>query len=306
MAGWILNGYADLNSEEMLECGLRSCRKWAYEISVSRPFWSALMTKGITDNCLRLALAGAISMGSCGCQQVSSVWNGSWKLDQTKSSVPFPSFTITITPSGEYQYDNGTYGYTFRCDGRDYATSSGRTVSCLQGSALAIELTAKDATRVATAHWGLSADGKVLTIKLPASQAGGSAKTKERVYVRLSGSPHGFAGEWKDQDLEARPHVLVLALKGSILHYAFPERDQYADLPLDGSDVPWQGPGIPPGVTVAIKPNGPYEFLTLRKFRGRITNRGYMRVGATGRTLIEEFWGSGRPDQRAVLTYEKQ
>jgi len=64
----------------------------------------------ITKRAKNWMLASAVSIGILGCHQ-SSPWNGNWKLIPSNSSVPGPNFTITLTPTGEYQTDNGTYSY---------------------------------------------------------------------------------------------------------------------------------------------------------------------------------------------------
>jgi len=61
----------------------------------------------ITKRAKNWMLASAVSIGILGCHQ-SSPWNGNWKLIPSNSSVPGPNFTITLTPTGEYQTDNGT------------------------------------------------------------------------------------------------------------------------------------------------------------------------------------------------------
>ena len=147
----------------------------------------------------------------------------------------------------------------------------------------------------------MSADGKTLTLKGNSTGTDGTVKVKERVYLRISGSS-GFVGGWKDtKRLESRPH-LVLTLDKRILHIAFSGTGQYMDPPLDGTDAPCHGPGVPQGLTIAVRPNGPREFLTLRKMNGRIVNQGSLRVGADGRTLIEEYWSqsSNSPNRRKL------
>jgi hypothetical protein len=181
-----------------------------------------------------------------------------------------------------------------------------RTISCVQTGAFVIDTTTKENGRkVGTAHWELSADGKTLTIKGTSMQSDGSLKPIENVYSRTDASI-GFVGGWKNQKrLESRPQLL-LALNDRSLHITFSESGQYIDAPLDGSDAPVQGPGIPQGLTMAIIPHGPQEFLTLRKFGGQITNQGSLRISADGRTLVEEYWVPRRPEQKATLVYERQ
>lgn len=169
-----------------------------------------------------------------------------------------------------------------------------------------IDTTSKEnGAKISTAHLELSADGKTLTIEGASIQADGSVKPRKTVYSRTSEST-GFAGGWRSTKLfEARPQ-LVLALNERSLHITFSESGQYADPLLDGSDAPMHGPGVPQGLTMAITPHGPQEFLTLKKVRGQIINQGFLRLSADGRSLVEEYWRPSAPEQKAWLIYEKQ
>jgi hypothetical protein len=216
----------------------------------------------VKNSCLAWAFVGAISLAAFGHSGASPTWNGTWKLNASKSSIPGPSFVIAISPAGEYHYDDGVYSYTFYCDGEKYSTRPGCTISCLPTSAFAFDMASNEnSAKVATAHWELSADGEMLTIKGTSIQADGSVKPREIVYSRTSASV-GFAGGWTNtKRLESRPQLL-LTLNERSLHIAFSESGQYVDAPLDGSYAPMHGPGAPQGLTMAIRPNGLQEFLT--------------------------------------------
>jgi hypothetical protein len=57
-----------------------------------------------------------------------SPWDGSWKLDQTKSMMTGETFSYTLTPDGKIQFSNGsTIMYTFACDGKPYPTFGTQT-----------------------------------------------------------------------------------------------------------------------------------------------------------------------------------
>lgn len=237
----------------------------------------------------------------------SALWNGAWKLNVSRSSIPGPSFSITISPTREYHYDNGVSNYSFRCDGKDYPSTPNRTISCVQTGPLAIDTTMREnSTKVATAQWSLSPDGQLLTIKGIASKTGGSVSPKENVFTRVSGAGRTFSGGWTNtKRLESRP-TLELKLNDQTLHIQFGDGRQYADAPLDGSDAILHGPpGMPKDLTLAVKPHGPLEFLTQKKSAGRIVNNGLLKVSADGRTLIEEYWSPDRPEQKAVLVYDR-
>lgn len=252
------------------------------------------------------ACAGAIWLTALGCFASPPIWSGTWKLNESKSNIAGPSFSLTILSTGEYRSDNGTYSYDFRCDGKEYATSTSRSISCMQSSPSEMDTTIKeDGRTVGTNHWELSADGKALTVRGNSIGTDGSVKAGERVYLRTSGS-NGFVGGWTDaKRLESRPQ-LVLTLHKQTLHIKLSGTGQYMDPPLNGTDSPCHGPGVPQGLTIAIRPNGPREFLTFRKIGGKIVNQGALRLSADGRTLTEEYWPPSRPDEKATLTYEKQ
>jgi hypothetical protein len=258
------------------------------------------------NTCFHWLFTTLILVVAVGCRKTSPDWNGTWKLNESKSSIPGPSFSITILPTGEYHLDNGTNSYDFRCDGREYTTATNRTLSCLQTSASVIDTTSKEnGAKVGTAHWSLSPDERTLAIKATSFQTNGSAKSRENVYTRTSASA-GFAGGWRDtKRLESRPELLLL-LNDQRLHIAFPDSGQFTDPPLDGSEAAMYGPGVSEGMTMAIRPHGPQEFFTSRKLRGQIISEGSLRISADGHTLVEEYWRPDRFDEKAVLVYERQ
>jgi hypothetical protein len=258
------------------------------------------------NGCLGWAFVALIWMAALGCSRALPVWNGTWKLNESKSSIAGPTFQITISLAGEYHYNNGTYSYSYRCDGKEYPTRPNRTISCLQTSAFAIDTTSKEnGAKVTTAHWELSADGKMLTIRGTSIQSDGSVKPKEVIYLRTSAST-GLAGGWTDTKRLKSIPPLSLALNERSLHIAYSDGGQYMDAPLDGSDASMHGPGVPQGLTMAISPHGPREFLTLRKFGGQIVNQGSLRLSADGSYLVEQYWPPNKPDQKAILVYERQ
>ncbi len=74
-----------------------------------------------------------------GCRSLPSTWNGTWKLNRSKSEIPGPSVKIIATSDGWYQIDNGNYSYRFMCDGKPYPVVGSRTVKCDRADAASIE-----------------------------------------------------------------------------------------------------------------------------------------------------------------------
>jgi hypothetical protein len=255
----------------------------------------------------RLLLFLSISVLIFGCKRVSDEWDGTWKLDPFRCQLPGSNFQIALDGQGQYSIDYGAFKEHFRCDGQEYSLISGKTISCIQRSASAFDSTAKkDGILLNTAHWELSADQTRLSITMTAPRSHGPVRSKEIVYERTAGTK-GFEGTWRDvNSLSDRPQLLVLAVHDQNLHYGFPEVGQYADVELNGSEAPWNGPNTPQGSTIAVRVQDRRSFLVFRKIGGQILNQGSMQISADGRTLVEEVWSPDRPDLKTILVYEKQ
>jgi hypothetical protein len=241
------------------------------------------------------------------CRAPSKAWNGTWRLNVPKSRVPGPDFSITVSTTGEYHFDNGTHNYNFRCDGKGYPTNTGRTISCIQTSSVEMDTTSlENSGKTAIAHWELSPNQQTLVIDSTRVQPAATAKSQKNVYVRTSGTT-GFTGGWTNpRRLKSRPQVMVLTLKEHSLRLAFPEKEQYTDLSLDGTDSVVHDAEPTPGATIAIHPNGPREFLTTTKSGGHIVSQGFLTLSADGRTLTEVYWRPEMPHEKAVLVYQRQ
>lgn len=241
------------------------------------------------------------------CNSVSPAWNGTWKLNVAKSTMPGPDFSINITPTGEFHTDNGTYTDKFRCDGKDYPTSVGHYVSCVQPNSHTLDTTSKaNGTKAQVAHLELSLDQKTLTITSIKIQSSDPNKSQTTVYVHTAGSA-GFGGAWKNPGrLESHPQQMVLTLSESSIRVAFPEKQQYTDFHFDGTNGVVHGATPPPGVTTAMTPMGPRTFVISTKSEGRVTNQGSLVLSADGKTVTHSWWRAGMPQARVVLIYERQ
>jgi hypothetical protein len=255
-----------------------------------------------------MALA-ALSTSSC--RGPSPDWNGTWKLNPSKSDIPGPTFTVAITQDGEYHTANGTTTGRFRCDGKEYPSEHQvedvDTISCTQRSATEVDLIhRKNGAKTLTIQWELSPDGKMLTVISMTLSSDGSTRPKERWYTRSSGST-GFEGGWRSVNpLEREPSIWQINLDNRRFHYDFPERNQYADVPFEGTDTPVHGPGVPAGVSIALKERGPRDFSMTKKLNGQVLDVGYLQITPDGRSLTESYWSPEGPDEKAVLVYEKQ
>lgn len=257
--------------------------------------------------CLRVVSLGLFLAAVLSCRTPSKAWNGTWKLNVGKSSIPGPNFSIAISPTGEFHIDNGTSIANFRCDGKDYPFSARHSISCIQADSRTLDTTYKtNGVKTESGHLELSPDQKTLTTTSTRLQPSGPDKSEKTVFVRTSGAT-GFGGAWKNPErLESRPQTMVLTLGEASLRVAFPEKQQYTDFGFDGANGTVHGATPPEGVTTAMSPMDPQRFVITTKSQGRVISQGSLVLSADGKTVIHSYWRAGTPQARAFLIYERQ
>ena len=241
-----------------------------------------------------------------GCRAPSPEWNGTWKLNPSKSNFEGPTFTISISKDGEYSYDDGNSRSTLRCDGKDRPIGENRTRACVKNSATVLDLIRKEnGVRTSANHWELSAGGKVLTVIATAFGPRGAVTTTQIVASRISGADD-FAGQWRNTIYIQQHAEMVLKLDNQALHIGYPDAGQYIDASLDGVDTAIHGPNAPEGTTRAVQRAGMREFLILSKRNGKVLTRGSLKLSNNGRVVIDTWWNPDRPNDKGTLVYEKQ
>jgi len=240
-----------------------------------------------------------------GCRAPSPNWSGTWRLNPSKSSYQGPVITISISPDGEYHYNDGIVSDTFRCDGK-YRPIGDSMQACVRNSATALDKTrTKNGLKTNTYHWGLSADGGVFTATATAFEPSGPVVTGQLVASRMSGSK-GFAGQWRDMSFLQWHADLVLGLDGQYLHIDYPNAGQHVDAPLNGADAEMYGPHALAGTTYVLRRAGQREFLILGKRDGKTFNQESLEMSDNGRVLTDSWWNPDKPAARSTLVYEKK
>jgi hypothetical protein len=241
-----------------------------------------------------------------GCRSSSPDWNGTWKLNTSKSSFQGPVFTISISADGEYSWDDGSSSFTFRCDGKDRPIEKNRTRACVKSSATVLDLTQKeDGVETRVSHLELSAEGKVLTATATAFRPSGPVITSQVVASRMSGS-NDFAGEWRDRTYLQRHADMTLSLDSQALHISFPNAGQNIDEPLNGVDAAMHGPHAPNGVTYAVRLVGRREISTLTKRDGKTLTQDSLELSDDGKVITESWWNPAHPADKGTFVYERK
>jgi hypothetical protein len=172
-----------------------------------------------------------------GCRSSSSAWNGTGKVNPSKSRFQGAIFTISISADGEYRYDDGSSNFTFRCDGKDRPVEKNRTRTCVESSATVLDLTRKgNGVKTRVNHWELSDGGKVLMWTSTAFRPSGPVITAQVAASRISDS-NDFAGQWRDTSYLRRHADMTLRIDTQTLHISYPSAGKYIDAPFDGVDA---------------------------------------------------------------------
>jgi hypothetical protein len=238
----------------------------------------------------------------------SSPWDGTWKMNPAKSKLTGDTFTVTAKPGGGYRFSSGsTLEYDYACDGKPYPVIADRTLTCTGDAAAGFDYVwMAGSTTMSKSHHALSSDGKMLTIKGESMRPDGTTSTYEEAYKRVSGGP-GMAGKWMNvKEKMSSPDVMVLELRGGVLHMEFPAYKEVVDAKLDGSESAVTGPTVPPGVTTMWKPDGPSKLHYTDKYNGKVLHEGTETLSADGKTLTDESWEPGKVNEKETVVYEKQ
>src|ERR1700757_4276465 len=114
-----------------------------------------------------------------GCRASPPDWNGTWKLNPTRSSYHGQILTISISADGEYRFDESS-SHTLRCDGNDQRIGNNRTRVCVKSGVAALDITIKEnGVKTRATHDELSPDGKVFTTTVTEFRPNGPVITSQ-------------------------------------------------------------------------------------------------------------------------------
>jgi len=245
-------------------------------------------------------------VATLGCQTSSPDWNGTWKLNPSKSNFQGPVFTISVSADGQYRYDDGRSSFTLRCDGEDRPIENDRTQACVHSSATTLDLTRKEnGVKTNAYHWELSMGGKMFTSTATVFRPAGGVITSQLVASRMSGS-NDFAGKWRDTSYLQRHADMTLKFDGRTLRIGYPSGGQYIDVRLDGVDAAMRGPNAPEGVTYTARLVGKRKILNLTKRNGKVLTQGSLELNGDGKAITESWWSPDQSGSRGMFVYEKK
>jgi hypothetical protein len=216
--------------------------------------------------CLALACAFLAPVALTSTAHAASPWDGTWKLDRSKSHLTGRSFTYTKLPSGLWHVSFGNLGYDFAPDGKPYPFLNNTIVTSIAGK---VTETDKET---------LSADGKTITDETTGTRPDGTSYTDSEVAMR-SGEGSGFFGKWVSTKEDS-------TAKGITVISTAP----------DGT-ITWAFPGARESVT------GKFDGVVLN---GKVVAEGIQALAADGKSFTDTSWAPGKMSEKTMEYYAKQ
>jgi len=237
-----------------------------------------------------------------------SPWNGTWKENAAKSKLTGDTITYTSKGDGAFHYTNGaTVEYDFACDGKPHPTIADRTVTCTGSAADGYDFTyMAHGVVLSKSRRTFSPNGAMMMIHGTATRPDSTSFDYDETYKRLSGGKD-LAGKWLDvKDKSGSDNVMVMSIKGDMLHIDEPAYKEVIDAKLDGSDGTATGPTVPPGAGLSYKAENPTKIHFAFRLDGKVISEGTYTLNPDGKSYTEEVWVPGKESEKATILFEKQ
>jgi hypothetical protein len=237
-------------------------------------------------------------------------WDGTWKLDLSKSHLAGSSFTYSKNDNGTWRYSDGSQvSYDFALDGKPYkAITSDYTLVATPNGDHAITFVYQfKGNTTSTSRQTLSADGKTLTDHNTGTHPDGSKIDDTTVYTRVSGAS-GFFGKWRSTKVNVSvpdSWIISTAADGT-LTWNIPAYKETIQGKPDGTPLPISGPQVSPSVTIAIKQVSPHRMDYTVQFNGKTVGLGSQVLAADGKSFTDSSWNPGQESEKTTGYFVKQ
>ena len=246
-------------------------------------------------------------MATAGTAAAQAPFAGTWKLNQDKSQLAGDTMKFGSAQGDAIELKAGGVSYSFRVDGKNYATPSGDIAIWRQSSPTSwtTEYRKADGSLLSRDSWQLSTDGQKLSVTTSGVKADGDLYTNTAEYVRTAGS-NGLMGTWKSTDvkLSSPDEFSIEELGLDKLVLKVPAMKVTCELTPDGKEVAVEGPDIPSGLRISLTRTGPYTFRLVQKLNGSVISTAEYTVAGDRETMTEVGGAPGDPP--ATMVWEKQ
>jgi len=258
------------------------------------------MLRALNPVCLlALSLSAAIPAVA------QSPWNGTWKLNQAKSHMTGQSYTVTKN-GNMYHYTDGSFEYNYACDGKDYPTMGGETLSCHQTPTTQESTVKVNGKTVAVMHGQLEPDGRSFHGTRTNMLPGGGTTVSKATFTRV-GQGTGWTGTWQMSSVsQDHPDVIIYKVTGNSMHLDSPDDHTSWDGKLDGTPAAAHGPTVPAGMMVSEKAEGPRKLTGELSVNGKQLEHWEDSLSPDGKSITELSWNPAKPNEKQTYIFEKQ
>lgn len=243
------------------------------------------------------------------CFGAGSPWDGTWKLNASKSKVTGDTFTLTALPNGGFHLREagGVLEFDYPCDGSEYPVVAGRTGSCKKVDDSHYEMAGKiDGKPAWHGTSVVSADGKYLTNTASETRPDGTVHTTVNKAERV-GAGNGRAGTWRSiKSTDSVPDVMIITVNNGTMRTEWPAYKMVALSKLDGSPAEITGPTQTSSYGIRLKSETATKLNYTTTLNGKPMTEGTQTLSPDGKTLTEQEWLTSDPKNMQVYVYEKQ
>ncbi len=248
-----------------------------------------------------------VIIGTAGTAAAQAPFAGTWKLNQEKSQLAGDTMTFGPAQGDAIELKAGGLTYSFRVDGKNYATPSGNMAIWRQTSPTGwtTEYRKTDGKLLSSDSWKLSSDGQKLSLTTSGVKADGDLYTDTSEYARTAGT-NGLTGSWKSTEVKLSSpdefSIEELGLEKLVLKV--PAMKVSCELTPDGQEVAVEGPDIPSGLRISLTRTGPYTFKLVQKLNGSVISSADYTVAEDRQTMTEVGGAPGDPP--STMVWERQ
>lgn len=254
----------------------------------------------------RLWCACALALAAVPCFAAGQSWDGTWKLNEAKSTFTGETYVIEDKGNGMMHITRGSFSYDFACDGKPYKVIANTTLTCTGSAAAGYDYVSKVGDRVDTkSHRTFSADGKTMTVHGTEMRPDGSTQDFTDVWHRDAGTS-GLVGKWRNVKSQGASDTIVIETKGDWIKFSAPAYKVTVEGNMDGSNIAPKGPDIPPGMFSTFKREGPNKLHSSTVYKGKVISEDMMTLSPDGKTMVDEGWTPGKESEKTTSVYERQ
>ena len=238
----------------------------------------------------------------------ASPWDGSWKLDLSRSHYEGQSFTYSKGMGTHWKVTAGNVAFEFGTDGKPYATvdPDDTMVATMKGDHELVWDNVSKGQKISTTDETLSGDGKTLTDHTTGTRPDGSKIDETTTYTRESGT--GFMGKWKStkySSSHAGGYTISTAADG-LITWDIPDYKNTVKVKADGKPGMVTGPTAAANSTLTLHKVGATELTYAFKIGDKTLSVGELKLVDGGKGLTDTSWNPGTPAEKSISYYVKQ